>query len=72
MDLCNTHKHVVRRTFHKDEYLKFDKFHYKNRVPIAKYYDFEYIINNKKHTPIACGLYIKSDYADILEDKYEN
>ena len=36
------------------------------------YYDFECIIKNKKHIPIACGLYIKSDYPDILEDMYEN
>ena len=26
---------------------------------------------NKKHIPFACGLYIKSDYHDILEDDYE-
>ena len=36
------------------------------------YYDFECIIKNKKHIPIACGLYIKSNYPDILEDKYES
>ena len=24
------------------------------------------------NTPIACGLYIKSDYPDILEDQYES
>ena len=36
------------------------------------YYDFECIIKNKKHIPIACGLYIKSDYPDTLEDKYES
>ena len=36
------------------------------------YYDFECIIKNKKHIPIACGLYLKSDYHDILEDKYES
>ena len=35
------------------------------------YYDFECIIKNRKNIPIACGLYIKSDYPDILEDKYE-
>ena len=70
--LCNKKKHVGRRTFHKNEYLKFDKFHYKNRVPFAMYYDFECIIKNKKHIPIACCLYIKSDYPDILEDKYES
>ena len=34
-DLRNTQKHVGRTTFHKDEYLQFDKFHYKNRVPFA-------------------------------------
>ena len=56
LDSCNTQKHVGRRTFHKDEHLKFDRFHYKNRVPFAVYYDFECIIKNKKHIPIACGL----------------
>ena len=48
LELCNTQKHVGRRTFHKDEYLKFDKFHYENRVPFAMYYYFECIIKNKK------------------------
>ena len=72
LDLCNTQKHIGRRTFHKDDYLKFDKFHYKNRVPFAMYYDFECIIKDGKHIPIACGLYIKSDYPDILEDKHES
>ena len=36
------------------------------------YYDFECIIKDGKHVPIASGLYIKSDYPDILEDKYES
>ena len=27
---------------------------------------------NRKHIPIACELYIKIDYPDILEDKYES
>ena len=40
LELCNTQKNVGRRTFHKDNYLKFDMFHYKNRVPFAMYYDF--------------------------------
>ena len=35
------------------------------------YYDFECIKKDGKHIPIVCGLYIKSDYPDILEDKYE-
>ena len=35
------------------------------------YYDFECIIKDGKHIPFACGLYIKSDYSNILEDKYE-
>ena len=35
------------------------------------YYDSECIIKNKKHIPIACGLYMKSDYPNILEDMYE-
>ena len=68
LEMCNN---TGRRTFHKDEYLKFDKFHYKNRVPFAMYYDFECIIKYGKHLPIACGLYLRSDYPDILEDKYE-
>ena len=59
------------RTFHNNEYLNFDKFHYKNRIPFAMHYDFESVIENGKHLPIACGLYIKSDYSDILEDEYE-
>ena len=36
------------------------------------YCDFECNIKNKKHIPIACGLYIKSDYSDTLEDMYES
>ena len=69
LELCNN---TGRRTIDKDDYLKFDKFHYKNRVPFAMYYDFECIIKDGKHLPIACGLYIKSDYPDILENKYES
>ena len=72
MDLSNPQKDIGRRTFHKDDYLKFDKFRYQNRVPFAIYYDFECIIKDSKHLPIACGLYIKSDYPDIIEDKYES
>ena len=71
LDLCNTQKHVGRKTFHHKDYLKFDKYHYKNRVPFAMYYDIECIIKDVKHIPIACGLYIKSDYPDILEDEHE-
>ena len=70
LDLCNTQKHVGRRTFHHKDYLKFDKFHYKNRVPFAMYYDFECVIKDENYVPIACVLYIKSDYFDILEDEY--
>ena len=33
-------------------------------------YDFECIIKNKKHVPIACVLYIKSDYQDTLDVKF--
>ena len=53
LDLCNTQKHIGRRTFHKDDYLKFDKVHYKNSVPFAIYYDFECMIKDGKHLPIA-------------------
>ena len=67
LDFCNKNE---RRTFHLDDYPKFNMFHYKNRVPFAMYYDFECLIKNRKHIPIACGLYIKSEYPNILEDKY--
>ena len=56
LTMCNA---TGRRTFHNNDYLKFDKFHYKNRVPFAKYYDFECIIKDRKHLLIACALYIK-------------
>ena len=69
LKMCND---TGRRTFHNNDYLKFDKFHYKNRVPFAIQYDFECIIKDGKHIPIACGLYIKNDYPDILEDEYES
>ena len=43
-DALNKHlemsSNTGRRTFHKDEYLKFGKFHYKSRVPFAMFYDF--------------------------------
>ena len=32
LEMCND---TGRRTFHNNEYLKFDKLHYKNRVPFA-------------------------------------
>ena len=38
LEMC---KNTGRRTFHNNDYLKFDKFHYKNRVPFAMFYDFE-------------------------------
>ena len=67
LDFCNNNG---RRTFHHDDYLKFNKFHYKTRVPFAMYYDFDCLIKNRKHIPIACGLYIKNEYPNILEDNY--
>ena len=69
LELCNN---TGKRTFYRDDYLKFDKFFYKNRVPFAMFYDFEFIIKDGKHLPIACGLYLKSDYLDIIEDEYES
>ena len=62
LDIC---KDTGRRKFYNKGYLKFDEFHYKNRVPFARYYDFECIIKDGKHLSIACGLYIKSDYPDM-------
>ena len=32
LELC---KNTGRRTFHRDDYRRFDKFHYRNRVPFA-------------------------------------
>ena len=55
LELCNTEKHVGRRTFHKDDYLKFDKFHYENRVPFAMYYDFECIIKDGNRNTSYCN-----------------
>ena len=67
--MCND---TGRITFHNNDYLKFDIFHYKNRVSFAMYCDFECIIKDGKHLPIACGLYIKSDYPDIYKDEYKS
>ena len=74
-ELCNN---TGRKTIRRDDYLRFDKFYYKNSVPFAMYCDFDCIIKdsntsnkNKKHLPIACCLYIKNDYPDVLEDEYE-
>ena len=79
LELCNTQKYSGRRTFHINDYLKFDEFHYNNRAAIDMYYDSECIIKDRKHCkawtmshiPIACGIHIKIDYPDILEEKYE-
>ena len=38
LDFCNNNG---RRTFHLDDYPKFNMFLYKNRVPFAMYYVFE-------------------------------
>ena len=51
--------HMGRRTCHKGKYLKFDEYHYKNRVHFNVVYDFEYKLVNNRHIPIACGFYIK-------------
>ena len=56
LEICND---TGRRIFHNNKYLKFDKFHYTNRIPFAMYNDFECIIKDGKHLPIACGLYKK-------------
>ena len=48
LDLCNTNDHIGMRTLHNDDYLKFNNFHHKNRVPFTITYDFECIIKNEK------------------------
>ena len=45
LELCNN---TGRRISHRDGYLKFDKFHYKNRVPFAMFYNFECVIKDSK------------------------
>ena len=72
LDLCNTNNHVGRRTFHNDDCLKINQLHYKNRGSSTITYDFECIIKNGKRITFDCGLYFKSDYLDILEDKFES
>ena len=77
--MCFTENYTESRTFHNKDYLKIDKCHYNYRAPFAIHYDPECIIKDRKHgkawkkshIPIACGIYIKIDYPDILEDKYE-
>ena len=59
-------KHVGRRTVHKNGYIKIDRFHYKNRVPFNILYDFECRIKDGKHIPVACALFIKIDFTEIL------
>ena len=55
-DALNKHLELCydtgRRTFHNNDYLKFDKFHHKKRIPFAMYYDFSVyfkIENTVKH-----------------------
>ena len=68
--MCNN---TGRRTFHNNDYPKFDKFHYMNRVPFALYYDFECIIKTENTYPLLLVFILKvTMYPVILEDKYES
>ena len=72
LDLCSDDGSLIgRRTYHNNRYLKFDKFHYENRVTFIMANDFECMMVKGKHIPTACGLYVKSDYPDIIENGYE-
>ena len=46
LEMCND---TGKRTFYNNDYLKFDKFHYRNRIPFPMCYDFECVIKNRKH-----------------------
>ena len=74
LDLCNEsylEKDIRRRTFHKENYVKFNKLQYKNKVPFITVYDFEFIMKYGKPIPVACAHHIKNDYPDILESKLD-
>ena len=65
LDFCNE---VGRIRVHADDYLEFDKCHYKNRGTLIIVADFECKIIDSIHRPVACGLYIKRDYQCLLDD----
>ena len=50
LELANTKEHVGRRTLQFEVCLKFDKYHYKNRVTFTMEYDFECKKLCKKNT----------------------
>ena len=58
-------------TFHKIDYLRLDKFNYKNRVLFIMIYEFECMMKDSEHTLVALALTIKSDYRDILESSLD-
>ena len=75
-DICVLNK-PTRAVFHRDEYYKFDKWYYKNRVPFIVYADFEAYNKtmnegNKfcEQLPFACGLYVHSDYPNLIHSGY--
>lgn len=72
----------------KDNILQFKNHHYKSRLPVAIYVDFE-ALNKKIHTvqpdptnsytnkifkqePISYGMYIKSDYRNLIKSEYHS
>ena len=56
LDLFNN---IGRRTLHHDDYLKFDKYRYKNRVPFTMEYDFEFIIKTRNTFLLLVGYILK-------------
>lgn len=71
-------------TFSKDEYLSFNKYHYKNKVPFTIYADFESwnkVLNNEvsntstevkiyEQLPMCYGMYIHSNYPNLFKSEY--
>ena len=65
---------AVRNTFPKEDYLKFNKWFYKNKVPFTIYCDFEaYNVignNEKEQKPLCWGMYIHSNYPELFKSTY--
>jgi len=70
---------AVRNTFPKEDYLEYNKWHYKNKVPFVIYCDFEaYNVkitdkcNNNlfEQKPLCWGMYIHSNYPNLFQSEY--
>ena len=71
MELCENNE-VSKVTFHHEQYLTFNRQHYKNRVPFSIYADFEsYNIlqasSVAQQNPFCYGLEIHSNYPHLFK-----